>query len=119
MDTVCIDKRSGIPEKRNHVYDDGTLILLVHALAAYPSIHMGHMVLFIGFVPLIVARLFMYIGKIPVENGTPEETEEASKRSTRRGKSAGERSETVIVLRRTSAVLRFTTEYSEYADQDV
>ena len=30
-----------------------------------------------------------------------------SKRSTRRGKSAGERSETVIVLRRTSAVLRF------------
>ena len=26
MDTVCIDKRSGIPEKRNHVYDDGTLI---------------------------------------------------------------------------------------------
>ena len=25
MDTVCIDKRSGIPEKRNHVYDDGTL----------------------------------------------------------------------------------------------
>ena len=31
---------------------------------------------FIGFVPLIVARLFMYIGKIPVENGTPEETEE-------------------------------------------
>ena len=30
-----------------------------------------------------------------------------SKRSTRRGKSAGERSETVIVLRRTSAVLLF------------
>ena len=24
-----------------------------------------------------MARLFMYIGKIPVENGTPEETEEA------------------------------------------
>ena len=34
---------------------------------------------FIGFVPLIVARLFMYIGKIPVENGTPEETEEEAK----------------------------------------
>ena len=31
---------------------------------------------FIGFVPLIAARLFMYIGKIPVENGTPEEIEE-------------------------------------------
>ena len=31
---------------------------------------------FIGFVPLILARLFMYIGKIPVENGTPEEVEE-------------------------------------------
>ena len=35
---------------------------------------------FIGFVPLIVARLFMYIGKIPVENGTPEETEEEAKK---------------------------------------
>ena len=31
---------------------------------------------FVGFVPLIVARVFMYIGKIPVENGTPEEIEE-------------------------------------------
>ena len=31
---------------------------------------------FIGFVPLSAARLFMYIGKIPVENGTPEEIEE-------------------------------------------
>ena len=36
---------------------------------------------FIGFVPLIVARLFMYIGKIPVENGTPEETEEETARA--------------------------------------
>lgn len=31
---------------------------------------------FVGFVPLIVARVFMYIGKISVENGTPEEIEE-------------------------------------------
>ena len=39
---------------------------------------------FIGFVPLIVARLFMYIGKIPVENGTPEETEEEAKKHSKR-----------------------------------
>ncbi|MFR8428444.1 MAG: DUF1275 family protein [Roseburia inulinivorans] len=39
---------------------------------------------FIGFVPLIVARLFMYIGKIPVENGTPKKRKK-KQRSTRRG----------------------------------
>ena len=31
---------------------------------------------FVGFVPLIAARVFMHIGKIPVLNGTPEEIEE-------------------------------------------
>lgn len=79
MDTVCIDKRSGIPEKRNHVYDDGTLFFCwcMHWLRI--RLYYGAYGAFIGFVPLIVARLFMYIGKIPVENGTPEETEEEAK----------------------------------------
>lgn len=79
MDTVCIDKRSGIPEKRNHVYDDGTLIFCGACIGCVSVYTYGAYGAFIGFVPLIVARLFMYIGKIPVENGTPEETEEEAK----------------------------------------
>lgn len=79
MDTVCIDKRSGIPEK-GIMYTMTVLSFFVGACIGCVSVYTyGAYGAFIGFVPLIVARLFMYIGKIPVENGTPEETEEEAK----------------------------------------
>lgn len=118
MDTVCIDKRSGIPEKRNHVYDDGTLIFVGACIGCVSVYTYGAYGAFIGFVPLIVARLFMYIGKIPVENGTPEETEEEAKKHSKRQICW----RTIRNCDRSPQNLcgaSLLTEYSEYADQDV
>ena len=72
MDTVCIDKRSGIPEKRNHVYDDGTLIFCW-------CMHWLRIRLYIWGIWCFYRICTIDCGKIPVENGTPEETEEEAK----------------------------------------
>ena len=79
MDTVCIDKRSGIPEKRNHVYDDGTLIFCwcMHWLRI--RLYIWGIWCFYRICTTDCGTPVMYIGKIPVENGTPEETEEEAK----------------------------------------
>ena len=74
---------------------------------------------FIGFVPLIVARLFMYIGKIPVENGTPEETEEEAKEALEEANLLEKIRNCDRSPQNLCGASFLLTEYSEYADQDV